>query len=181
MAVFDTVLIGIEGVGAVPAAIPTPSSREGELLLSAIGGGAVVTSFPLTDSEPAGKGSEKGPKDDDSGECKLLGPFALLIQSALGILALMSLVYKRWRETPRRPLKVWSFDVSKQVVGSALLHLANLLMSMLSSGQFDITNKVTAPAVLDDGKKDYPNPCSFYVLNVAIDVILALTLCHAFC
>jgi len=49
-------------------------------------------------------GPEGGPKDHDSpendGECKLLGPFALLVQGALGALALSSLVYKRWRETP---------------------------------------------------------------------------------
>ncbi|THC93242.1 hypothetical protein EYZ11_007261 [Aspergillus tanneri] len=95
---------------------------------------------------------------DDSGECRLLGPFSLLVQAALGALALLSLVYKRWRERPQRPVKVWAFDVSKQVFGSAMLHLANLLMSMFSAGQLEITS-------------DYkPNPCSFYLLNLGIDV-----------
>ena len=65
-----------------------------------------------------------------SGECELLGPFALLVQLALGGLALLALVFKRWRERPQRPVKVWAFDVSKQVVGSVLLHAANLVMSM---------------------------------------------------
>ena len=106
------------------------------------------------------------------GECKLLGPFALIVQAALGGLALMALVYKRWRERPQRPLKVWAFDVSKQVVGSILLHAANLLMSMLSSGQFSIklgprhTVRNTGHAV----DNYQPNPCSFYLLNLAIDV-----------
>ena len=95
----------------------------------------------------------------ENGECRLLGPFALLIQGALGLLALFSLVYKRWRERPQRPFKIWAFDASKQVVGSALLHVANLLMSMLSSGQFTVK------------AGDYQaNPCSFYLLNLAIDV-----------
>lgn len=95
----------------------------------------------------------------ENGECKLLGPFALFIQGALGILALLVLVFKRWRERPQRPLKIWAFDASKQVVGSALLHVANLLMSMLSSGQLTIK------------AGDYQaNPCSFYLLNLAIDV-----------
>lgn len=95
----------------------------------------------------------------ENGECRLLGPFALFIQGALGLLALLSLVYKRWRERPQRPIKIWAFDASKQVVGSALLHVANLLMSMLSSGEFTVK------------AGDYQaNPCSFYLLNLAIDV-----------
>lgn len=127
---------------------------------------------------PSGSGSEKGPKgmmEAQDGECKLLGPFALIVQAALGALALLSLVFKRWRERPRRPLKIWFFDVSKQVAGTFLLHLANLGMSMFSSGKFDMAS--TKPEDLsasvssvtaDDGKM--PNPCSFYLLNLAIDV-----------
>lgn len=95
----------------------------------------------------------------ENGECRLLGPFALFVQGALGALALLSLVYKRWRERPQRPVKIWAFDASKQVVGSGLLHVANLLMSMLSSGELI----VTAGAY-------QANPCSFYLLNLAIDV-----------
>lgn len=97
----------------------------------------------------------------ENGECRLLGPFALFIQGALGVLALGSLVFKRWRERPQRPFKIWAFDASKQVVGSSLLHIANLLMSMLSSGGLTPTPRAG----------DYQaNPCSFYLLNLAIDV-----------
>ncbi|PYI00824.1 vacuolar membrane protein [Aspergillus sclerotiicarbonarius CBS 121057] len=99
---------------------------------------------------------------EDTGECRLLGPFSLLVQAALGALALLSLVYKRWRERPQRPLKVWTFDVSKQVFGSAMLHLANLLMSMFSAGQLEIRSKYK------------PNPCSFYILNLGIDTTLGI-------
>ena len=102
--------------------------------------------------------------DADSGECRLLGPFAILIQAALGALALLALVYKRWRERPQRPVKVWAFDASKQVVGSMLLHLANLLMSLVSSGAL-----TTVPSADGDGNY-HANPCSFYLLNLAIDV-----------
>lgn len=103
-------------------------------------------------------GSGQDPDGDDNGECKLFGPFSLIIQAALGALALLSLVYKRWRERPQRPVKVWAFDVSKQVFGSAMLHLANLLMSMFSAGQLEIRQQYK------------PNPCSFYLLNLGIDV-----------
>lgn len=109
-------------------------------------------------------GSQSGA---EGGECKLLGPFALFIQGALGLLALLSLVFKRWRERPQRPIKIWAFDASKQVVGSALLHVANLFLSMISSGEL---TSVKA--------EDYQaNPCSFYLLNLAIDVSQVLPVC----
>jgi len=121
----------------------------------------------------AAAGSDKGPHESPSnGECRLLGPFALIVQGALGGLALLSLVYKRWKERPQRPLKIWTFDVSKQVVGSVLVHVANLLMSLLSSGQLSIKvgpQYVSRDTVATDGRY-MPNPCSFYLLNLAIDV-----------
>lgn len=43
-----------------------------------------------------------------------------------------------------------------------MLHLANLLMSMFSAGQFEITSKYR------------PNPCSFYLLNLGIDTTLGI-------
>lgn len=117
---------------------------------------ALFTALPP--AQAASYTPEEAPNDDNNGECRLLGPFSLLVQAALGALALLSLVYKRWRERPQRPVKVWAFDVSKQVFGSAMLHLANLLMSMFSAGQFELTNAYK------------PNPCSFYLLNLGIDV-----------
>ncbi|KAN0121744.1 vacuolar membrane domain containing protein [Hyaloscypha variabilis] len=125
--------------------------------------------------------SSSSPKDADSGECRLLGPFAIFVQGALGCAALLALVYKRWRERPQRPMKIWFFDVSKQVVGSVLVHIANLLMSMLSSGQFSIKldpNTVVARSVLrrmtDEHGNYKPNPCSFYLLNLAIDTTIGI-------
>ncbi|KAI0136489.1 FK506-binding protein 2 precursor [Xylariales sp. AK1849] len=123
--------------------------------------------------------SEEDGSDGGSGECRLLGSFALLVQLALGGLALLVLVYKRWRERPQRPLKIWSFDVSKQVFGSVLVHMANVFMSMLTSGRFSIKlepmNVQTVGRLLrrdDDGYT--PNPCSFYLLNLAIDTTLGI-------
>ncbi|KAK6386319.1 uncharacterized protein PV06_06804 [Exophiala oligosperma] len=132
--------------------------------------------FPLTSAFPSTPASVADTDDESSGECKLLGPFAILIQGALGALALLSLVYKRWRERPQRPLKIWSFDVSKQVVGSILLHLANLLMSMFSSGQIERALAKAAASTLGTETDDVyrPNPCSFYLLNLAIDTTIGI-------
>ncbi|KAL4800057.1 vacuolar membrane protein-domain-containing protein [Aspergillus venezuelensis] len=127
--------------------------------------GAIMTPSPVSTSPAASYTpmSSDSPGDDGgNGECRLLGPFSLLVQASLGLLALLSLVYKRWRERPQRPVKVWAFDASKQVFGSSMLHLLNLLMSMFSAGQFEITSKYK------------PNPCSFYLLNLGIDTTLGI-------
>lgn len=121
---------------------------------------------------------DRPPPPPENGECQLLGHFAILVQGVLGVAALSALVFKRWRERPQRPLKVWSFDVSKQVVGSILVHIANLLMSMLSSGQFsvqvspDTVTGVKGRMMREEGGYQ-PNPCSFYLLNLAIDVFMS--------
>ncbi|KAK4181555.1 vacuolar membrane protein-domain-containing protein [Triangularia setosa] len=126
-------------------------------------------------------------------ECRLLGSFAILVQLALGGLALLSLVYKRWRERPQRPVKIWFFDASKQVFGSVLVHGANVFMSLLTSGRFNITT-IAPPATVSEAarrgvlmllRRDgtaagttvegyVPNPCSFYLLNLAIDTTLGI-------
>ena len=136
---------------------PTSSTTLGALstVTSIIASVATATIASSDDGNSSDPGAENG-------ECQLLGPFAIFIQAALGGLALLSLVFKRWRERPQRPLKIWGFDVSKQVVGSILLHLANLAMSMFSSGQLTVT-----PANVAEYQA---NPCSFYLLNLAIDV-----------
>lgn len=197
-AVFDTELLGIAGVKAetvdeshvgnepilpskptpahvdeglknsdaakeVPMPTPPPEKSQSAAF-------AVPTAAPSHVASATGKHPLDG--EDGKGECNLLGDFALLVQGALGLLAVSSLAVKRLREHPRRPMKIWFFDVSKQVFGSVLLHLANILMSMLSSGQFDVQAQTQAAALtaVTAEKGDEPNPCSFYLLNLAIDV-----------
>src|SRR3954469_25793348 len=66
---------------------------------------AFLNPAPTTTTSPFNTVS---PDDSSPTECRLLGPFALLVQLALGGLALLALVYKRWRERPQRPVKVWA-------------------------------------------------------------------------
>lgn len=134
---------------------------------------ALQTSTPST---PTSAASNLKSNEENNGECKLLGSFAIFVQGALGALALLTLVYKRWRERPQRPLKVWAFDASKQVVGSVLLHLANVVMAMFSAGQIADSLAKTAASVagVDTEDKYQPNPCSWYLLNLAIDTTLGI-------
>jgi hypothetical protein len=164
----------IEGVKPEPvSAKPSAASASEIPQNSASPTPSHIIADPATTTAPA-KGINSAiahgtplDEEDGNGECNLLGDFALIVQGALGLLAVSSLAVKRWREHPRRPVKIWFFDASKQVFGSVLLHLANVLMSMLSSGKFDVA--ATAVTVKTT-KGDQPNPCSFYLLNLAIDV-----------
>ncbi|KAK5012340.1 hypothetical protein LTR16_003657 [Cryomyces antarcticus] len=186
--VFETELEAIKGVPkpTITSAAATPTAEANTAPSAAVSLQnmtatlAKVAEAAATSTITTATGSNASPLDKekpgaDDGECRLLGPFALIIQAALGALALLSLVFKRYRERPRRPLKIWWFDVSKQLFGSVLLHLANLFMSMLSSGDFDVAAKAKAMAAQTQGEGGRkPNPCSFYLLNLAIDTTIGI-------
>ncbi|KAG9317801.1 vacuolar membrane protein-domain-containing protein [Chiua virens] len=95
------------------------------------------------------KGLDVLPLDRQS--CQLLGPTALIVQALMGVLAVLSLVYKRHRETQKRPWNIWLFDVSKQVLGQMFVHGLNVLISDLGSHQLA------------------GNACTYYFLNVLLD------------
>ncbi|KAK0922931.1 hypothetical protein LTR91_001093 [Friedmanniomyces endolithicus] len=130
-----------------------------------------LTATPL---EPQGDEEAKPEKDGQPAECHLLGPFALLVQGALGAVAVLSLVLKRYRESPKRPWRIWFFDVSKQIFGSMLLHVFNIAMSLFATT--DVVN--AAKTVVAQSSKDAngrsPNPCSFYLLNLGIDTTIGI-------
>lgn len=108
--------------------------------------------------------------DDGTGKCELLGPFALLVQALLGVLALGSLVWKRYHEHPhRRPWVIWFFDVSKQVFGALLLHVLNLFLSMIRL-KIGIATK----------KKVCDNPCDYYFLNILFDTTIGIPVLYFF-
>lgn len=107
-------------------------------------------------------------EDGNVEECKLLsGDFAALLQVLLGLIALSVLVVKRLREVPRRPLMVWAFDASKQMVGATFAHVANLLIAiLLYSYQQEIREK-------DDEAVDQ---CALYFVNFTLDTTLGVFL-----
>jgi hypothetical protein len=161
------------------ALVPTATAGSGDNAFSiatapASPGGDGASLPAAVAADKAGVADSESPTaEKPKAECQLLGPFALLVQGALGALALLTLVWKRWRETPKRPWKIFIFDVSKQVLGSMLTHVINLTISMLSS--VDMANAAAhvvhkAGEAAQDGQGRTPNPCSFYLLNLAIDV-----------
>ncbi|KZT60752.1 hypothetical protein CALCODRAFT_530861 [Calocera cornea HHB12733] len=92
----------------------------------------------------------------DPSSCSLLGPTALVVQALMGALVLLSLVYKRHRERPKRAWWIWAFDVGKQVVGQASIHVSNIIISWVGA-----SNGAAA------------NACSWYLVNILVDTTLA--------
>ncbi|TIA89103.1 hypothetical protein E3P99_02231 [Wallemia hederae] len=102
------------------------------------------------------------PPDVDNGSCRLLGPVALGVQALMGTLVVGALVFKRYRESNRRPWKVWLCDVSKQIIGQAFVHAFNLLVSDLFA--------------VHGGQ----NACSGYFLNISIDTTIGVLIIYGF-
>lgn len=92
--------------------------------------------------------------------CELLGFESLVLQASLGGLAILLLAIKRYHETPRRPWKIWLFDVGKQVIGALLVHSLNVVASIAFSGE-DLPDT--------DG-----NPCTWYFLNILFDTTIGV-------
>ncbi|KAI0089198.1 vacuolar membrane protein-domain-containing protein [Irpex rosettiformis] len=96
----------------------------------------------------------------DHHSCRLLGPTALIVQALMGILVILSLVYKRHKELPKRPWGIWSFDVSKQIIGQMFVHGVNVLISGIVA---DISSG---------------NACVLYFLNILIDTTFGVAIIY---
>ncbi|KAI8974948.1 vacuolar membrane protein-domain-containing protein [Pilobolus umbonatus] len=92
--------------------------------------------------------------------CKLLDSFAIFVQILLACLAFSTLIIKRQREKPQRPLLIWSLDVSKQVIGGIVVHTLNLLASHIFGRSLE--------------GEPSSNPCVWYFLNIFIDTTLGV-------
>lgn len=117
--------------------------------------------------------------DDDDGKCELIGTFSLLTQAFLGLLCLSSLIMKRFYEYPlRRSWSVWSFDVSKQLIGAFGVHIFNVLLSIFKTQDYkdpglSLTNAddYTGSDSNDDSSED---PCDWYFLNIVFDCTIGV-------
>ncbi|GLE01601.1 hypothetical protein PINS_up010431 [Pythium insidiosum] len=98
-------------------------------------------------------------------ECKLLsGGFATFLQVLLGIIALSVLVVKRYHEVPRRPVTIWAFDASKQMIGAGFAHVANLLIAIMLY-QYEHGHGSGTTGV---------DQCAFYFVNFTMDTTVGV-------
>lgn len=133
-------------------------------------------------SGPKFPGKHRDNSNDDE-QCQLLGPLALVIQATMGLIAILTLLFKRSREHPQRPLWVWVFDVSKQIFGALGLHFINLL---LSTNNASPSSAVASPLMTltsfvvsgNSTVKPEPEPgssaCTWYFLNMFLDTTIGI-------
>ena len=86
-----------------------------------------------------------------SNKCELFGPFGFFVQFTLGVISFGSLYLKRHLEYPKRSLRIWLLDVSKQGISTFLLHFLNLFLAVTLSKEND-----------DDA-------CVWYLNNILLD------------
>ncbi|CAD8116648.1 unnamed protein product [Paramecium sonneborni] len=65
--------------------------------------------------------------------CELLGGFGILVQSILGLLCFLVLVFKRHLEKPKRVWKIFLMDTAKQFVSAIVQHFLNIGLALLLS------------------------------------------------
>jgi len=97
--------------------------------------------------------------EGEAERCNLLGgTFAILVQVALAVAAIATLIYKRHTERPRRPWLVWFFDASKQAFAGFLQHMVNLGFGVAFAAGGIATE------------------CAWYLLNFMISVVCGVLL-----
>jgi hypothetical protein len=84
--------------------------------------------------------------------CQLMDNFAIFVQISLCFTAILTLIYKRSKEKPQRPIEIWTLDVSKQFIGAGIMHFINIGISYATDN----------------------NLCAVYFLNVAMDTTLGV-------
>jgi len=90
--------------------------------------------------------------------------FTVFVQLLLAFFALMSLWFKRQRETPKRKFRTWFLDCSKQGVGACYAHVCNMVIAAIIVNNGDIDNNS-----LDD-------QCAWYGMTYLVDTTLGLLL-----
>ncbi|KAI9243380.1 vacuolar membrane protein-domain-containing protein [Sporodiniella umbellata] len=98
--------------------------------------------------------------ESSQGGCELMDAFGIMVQLCLAATAFSTLIVKRQREKPQRPLRIWGFDVSKQLAGGIIVHFLNVVAAVF----FGINP--------EDGVES--NPCVWYFLNILVDTTLGV-------
>merc|ERR1712168_633261 len=84
----------------------------------------------------------------------LMGPLGLIVQVMLAGIAFTSLIAKRFCEPKyeRRSWIIWFYDTSKQGIGAALIHFANVFLADMFTG----------------------DPCTWYIVTFLLDSTIGL-------
>ncbi|CAK92646.1 unnamed protein product (macronuclear) [Paramecium tetraurelia] len=88
--------------------------------------------------------------------CELLGGFGIMVQSILGFLCFLVLVFKRHIEKPKRVWKIFLMDTAKQFVSAVVQHFLNIGLALLLSSA------------------DSGDQCQWYFITYMLDCTLGM-------
>ena len=105
----------------------------------------------------------KPPPAPDWVECKLLSDVTgYLVQGVLFAIGFLTLLIKRWRESPQRELNVWALDVVKQGCSAFCAHFIGM-----------------ANAWVTNNETDKGDECSWYFIAFFLDTTIGVLLAYA--
>lgn len=109
-------------------------------------------------SESGGAGGDTDSHELHCSSGDLLGAYGLLFQALLAFLAFTCLIVKRYCEPKhsRRPWKIWFYDTSKQALGAAVIHFANVFLADVFTG----------------------DPCTWYFISFLLDSTVGLLIIY---
>ena len=96
------------------------------------------------------------PIERPESKCELFGPFGFFVQFTLGVISFGTLIIKRQLEYPKRTVRIWLLDVSKQGISTFLIHFLNLFLAVTISKQND------------------EDACVWYLDNVLLDTSIGV-------
>ncbi|AMD21144.1 HEL137Wp [Eremothecium sinecaudum] len=100
--------------------------------------------------------------------CELLGPVSLFIQVFMGIIGVSFLLLKREYEHPKRPWRVWLYDIGKQVTGAVGVHFFNVLTSVSDA-------PMPYPKLKSmQGDSNDDSECDWYFVNLLMDTTIGI-------
>ena len=95
--------------------------------------------------------------------CNLFGGFGIFVQFILGLLSFSALIVKKLMDKNQRTWTVWSMDAGKQAASAAMTHLFNLIAAWAIERTHELSNA-----------------CTWYFLNICVDVVLGMAICYLF-
>lgn len=70
------------------------------------------------------------------GSCNLISTSGIIVQGLLAFISFCVLIYKRFTERPKRVLKIWFLDVSKQILSQLITHIGNVVFAMIIASNY---------------------------------------------
>ncbi|EIE91141.1 hypothetical protein RO3G_15852 [Rhizopus delemar RA 99-880] len=127
----------------------------------------------------------RAPSPDPQAGCKLMDTFGITVQLCLAATAFSSLIYKRQREKPQRPLRIWGFDVTKQLVGGIIVHSLNVLAAIFFGvtpeeglGWTGFQSGIYGEPPFKEQFKKWSKQLSVYIVSLILMKVIVVVLFH---